>query len=88
MPAKKGNNMAKNKKDFYAKEEINRRAKEHNCNVMCYTSKSMCPRVETCSETCVKEFWATIFSTVIYLLFFNPVAWIIWLIILDHIMSK
>lgn len=80
--------MAKNKKDFYSEEEINRRAKEHNCDGMCYTSKSMCPRAETCSETRTKEFIATVIAIICYILFFNPVAWIVWLIILNHIISK
>lgn len=79
MSVKKEEHVAKDKKYFYSEEEINRRAKEHNCDGWCYTNTSMCPRVETCPETCEKEFWTTVFATIICLLFFNPIAWIIWL---------
>lgn len=80
--------MAKNKKDFYSKEEIERRAEEHKCNGICYTDTAMCPRAEICPETGTKEFIGTICAIICYILFFNPVAWVIWLLILDYIVSK
>lgn len=38
VSAKKGNNMAKNKKHFYSEEEVKRRAKKYDCDGMCYVS--------------------------------------------------
>lgn len=88
MSVKKRNYMAKNKKDFYSAEKIKRRAKEYNCDEMYYTSKSVCPRAEICPETCVKEFWTTMFTVIVYIPFFNPVAWIIWVFILNWLPTK
>lgn len=91
--------MAKNKKDFYSEEEVERRKREHNCTGYCYGYRTdlpkdhpdrleMCHNAEFCPETCVKEFWITVFASIEYLLFLNPVAWIIWLLIIEYLTSK
>ena len=42
-------------------------ADEYNCDGLCYGCRFMCPRAETCPETRLKEFTATIFAWVIVL---------------------
>lgn len=46
----------------YAQQE---RSKKYNCDGMCYTDTSMCPRAEVCPETRRSEFWATISAALI-----------------------
>ena len=67
MSAKKGEHMAKNKKDFYSEKEIERRKKEHNRIGCCYGYRTnllkdhpdrleMCHNADFCPETCVGKF--------------------------------
>lgn len=48
------------------------RSEKYGCDGCCYTANSMCPIVEICPETRLKEFWATIAATLIILSF--PIA--------------
>lgn len=67
MSAKKGKNMAKNKKDFYSGEKIERRKREHNHIGYYYDYHTnlpkdhpdrleMCHNADFCPEACVREF--------------------------------
>lgn len=67
MSVKKRNYMEKSKKDFYSKEEIERRKREHNRIKYCYAYRTnlpqdhpdrleMCHNVDFCSEACIKKF--------------------------------
>lgn len=51
--------MAKYSND---KKEIKRRAKEFDCDGICYSRDKMCPRVDYCPETRSKEFAATVIA--------------------------
>ena len=90
--------MAKNKKET-EEEAIERRKRMYGCNGCCYgrntnlpkghpDRKGMCMAVDRCPETCRKEFFWTVISVITYLLFFNPIAWIIWLLVIDYLLSK
>ena len=63
------------------KEEIEK-SKKHNCDGLCYTRYHMCPRVDYCSETRTKEFFATIIAG-LCLLIINPITWIIIAIVIE-----
>lgn len=63
--------------DEYSRLE---RARKHDCNGRCYPKHGpMCPRVDTCDETCVGEFLATL---VVALLIFIGVPLVMALIVL------
>lgn len=63
---------------MFRKRTIEERRKKYHCDGYCYgcnlnldfddpDRKPMCPAVETCPETCVGEFFATIFAGLCYL---------------------
>lgn len=98
MPVKKGDFMAKNKKET-EEEAIERRKRTYGCDGCCYghrtdlpighpERKGMCMAAETCPENATREFFWTVISVITYLLFFNPIAWIIWLLVIDYLLSK
>lgn len=58
-------------------------AKKHNCSGLCYGCRFECPKVDTCPETCVREFIATIIAVVSCLLFIPlTIAFIVYLVLL------
>ena len=61
-------------KKFDSEERIKERVRKHNCAGICYNKHSMCPLVETCDETKVKEF---IFGLWGYVLTKLPIVFII-----------
>lgn len=61
-------------KIFNLKERRKERARKHNCTGICYSKHSMCPLVETCDETRVKEF---IFGLWGYVLTKLPIVFIL-----------
>ena len=44
-----------------------KRIKRYNCDGNCYMNKSICPRIEYCPETRVREFWATVVAVLVIL---------------------
>lgn len=69
----------KNRMKHRTEEELNK-AKRYHCDGLCYGNKFMCPRVEYCNETRVREGIATITASVLYifmLIIINPITWII-----------
>ena len=61
-------------KKFDSEERIKERVRKHNCAGICYSKHSMCPLVETCDETRVKEFIFKIWENIITML---PIIFII-----------
>ena len=55
------------------------RAKKYGCNGKCYTSTYMCPNAETCPETRLKEFRASLIACVI--ISFSPLILIACIIL-------
>lgn len=67
------------------KEEIEK-SKKHNCDGLCYTCYHVCPRIDYCTETRTKEFFATVLAGLFYLILLliaNPITWVIITIIIE-----
>lgn len=56
------------------------RAKKHDCDGICYCSQSMCPAVNTCEETRMKEFFGTILASLIIII--TPILLLIFLVLI------
>lgn len=55
-----------------------KRKRKYNCDGNCYTKTSMCPRVEYCKETRLREFLVTTGAALVLLSF--PIIFIIYVI--------
>lgn len=61
-------------KIFNSEEKRKERARKHNCAGICYGKRSICPLIETCDETRVKEFIIKMWGNILTML---PIIFII-----------